>query len=241
MTIIYSNNMEIIPKYKKTISFPNVFENTEIQTVMVCDGLTYSNNAGSIVRQCSIFGCNNIFFCPLDKKRLHEIDSNLNDRPVKNISNSENVESVENAFHTYQLKNIYNDPKNGIRYTNSFKKSIKKFSVGHNDYVNIFYDIPINDVIEQGLKNDFIIFRLENKNKNKLNNIFNTNLSSKKIMFIVGNECEGVSDYVMENSSIIDLYIPSKIPLDSLNVANVAIITCYERFRQINQSNIDSV
>lgn len=222
-----------INNHKEEKTIENIFIKDEYQTIMVCDGITYSNNAGSIVRQCSIFGCSNIIFCPLDIKRFDKINSNLNNRPINNDHPSNNE---DNAFHTYQLKNIHIDPIKGIRYNKSFKKSVKKFSINHQEYTNVYYDINIKDIVEEGLKNKFIIFRLENCNKT--NNIFYTDLSYKKIMFIVGNECEGISDYVMQNSNIKDLYIPSMIQLDSLNVANVSTVTCFERFRQINLKKI---
>ena len=126
-----------------------IIKDDKKQTILIGDGITYSNNAGSIVRQCSIFGCDTIFFCPLDEKRLKKIELNINNRPIKNIDESQNS---QNAFHNYQLKNIYYDSNSNIRYTKNFKKTIKKFSINHQTYVNIFYDIPINKIIEEGLK-----------------------------------------------------------------------------------------
>lgn len=207
----------------------NPFQNSNIkQTIVVCDGLTYGNNAGTIVRQCTIFGCDAIIFCPLDETRLNKIELDLNDKIIKNIG-----DKYQNNFHIYQLKNIYRDINNRIRYTKNFKKLVKKFSMNHCAHIKIFYDIPINKIIEEALKNNFQIFRLENKNKIK--SIFSTDLSFNKVMLIVGNESEGICDYIMENKNIQDLYIPSNINLDSLNVASSATIACFERFRQFSQ------
>lgn len=195
------------------------------QTIILGDGIAYGNNAGTIVRQCAIYGATSIIFSPLDKARLNQIDDRFDGREIKREPDGE-----KNNFKNYKL-NYFIEEREKIRYKTTFRKSIEQYSSHHTAFVNLFYDIPIETVIDMALKNGFSIFRLEN---NKSKSIFTTKLNMKKVVFILGNETVGIRQDIMQNPQIEDLYIPSAIRLDSINVSEVATTVCFERFRQMS-------
>ena len=171
------------------------------------------------------------FFCPIDEKRLDLIEKKnsilINQEDHQFIANNDNKEIF---FKNNRIKNIIKDKFGNIKYTENFKKSIEYFSVGNNNQTEIIYNVQINEIVDQALINNFKIFRMENFDK--INSIYSVDLKSHKIIFKVGNESEGISEYVKNHSKINELYIPSEKNVDSFNVACIASLVCCERNRQ---------
>lgn len=47
----------------QNISKLDFLQSKNKHTIIVCDGILYGNNVGTIVRQCALLGCDNIIFC----------------------------------------------------------------------------------------------------------------------------------------------------------------------------------
>lgn len=192
----------------------SIFENDEIQTVVLCDGINYPNNVATIVRNGSILGLTSLFVCPISKQLYLKIHK------------EENKEYSENYLKSFKIQN------GNCIYTNKFIKSVSKYSVQHHTCLNIFYNYQPLDIIDKALEKGFDIYMLENNVKG---DIINKNFSQKKVMFIVGNERFGVRESIIQlypDGKISPLFIPSCIDKTSMNVSNAATIAIYERNKQ---------
>jgi len=195
--------------------FLKLLKAKKTKTVVVADGITYPNNAGTIVRNGSILGSDMTVFCKLDKERFDKMP----EQSAKSVSEYEG----------------------DIIYNHDFRKNTIRFSMmkKHNEKFNVFFNFEIKDVMDAALENDYKIFMLENYEKA---DIYNIDMSQDKVMFIVGNEREGVSEIVQKyrkDGKISPVFIPSCLKgASSFNVANAATIAVYERNRQ-NRCEMD--
>lgn len=219
-----------------------------METILVCDGVSYCCNAGTLVRNAVLLGVKTIHFCPLDAKRFDIINQRLNNRPKNKEKKDEKKEEKEekekekeedddeeeiSPFNTFQLKNFAINPDGSIRYTKYFRTNLNKFSFKHDRLIEIKYNSDIQEIVNKALSDGYTIYKLENTGNPK-HSIYNAKLDQKKVMLIVGNETVGISYSILENQKIIPLYIPSQISaVDSYNVASAANIACYERSRYL--------
>jgi tRNA G18 (ribose-2'-O)-methylase SpoU len=148
-------------------------------TILLCDGIMYTPNAGNIVRNCGLLKTDLIIFC-----------------------NNE--------------------------YSNTFKKTLLHYSMNNPSKVETLFNLDITSIILSAIFNKYKIIVLETGGQS----IFNTDLSAEKILFIVGNEHNGVSRDVLQcvEKGFAEIVT---IPSGSLNVSFAATLAVYERMRQL--------
>lgn len=199
--------------------------NEGVKTVVLLDGLHNTANVATVVRNGTFLGATDIFICP--SKALDD-----------------EIISVKNFIK-------YKD-SNKVYYNTNFKQRVGKMSynLAHTrskQCVNIYYNFTSLDIIKIAEELGYIIFLLENDAtanivdylKDESKNLF----KKDKVLFIVGNEKEGVDKEIIiyisekikkEIPNFKFLYIPSCLEVinhnsNSYNVAQAANIAIYTR------------
>lgn len=207
------------PKLRKPIggagdydALDNLFKKDEHQTVVLGDGLNYPINAATIVRNGAILGLSTLILSPIPKK-------------VYTDTQEKNPEYAETFLSPFKIQ----DGK--CIYTNKFIKAVSKYSTQHQTCLNVMFNYEAEPVIDLALKHGFKIMMMENDVKG---DIFDKDMTVKKILFVVGNERYGVRESIrkMYPEKIEPLYIPSCIDRSSMNVSMAATIAIYERTKQ---------
>lgn len=178
-----------------------------MQTILICDGLYYPSNVGTIIRSATLMGVTEVVVCCIDRERLDHIHNTF----------SEEVQEKIDSFICSK----------DLRYTRRFKKNLTHYSKFYNEHIKVTFR-DFDEVITNLKNNDFTVFVLENKPEKAL---FDQDLTDEKVAIIVGNENIGVRSG-LENEEV--LFIPSmcKTIKNSYNVATAASIAIYERFKQ---------
>lgn len=208
-------NFNTLPKggndgYKQ---LENIMKNNDLQTIVLGDGINYPINAATIVRNGSILGLTTFILAPIPKDVYIE-------------TKKENPEYADAFLSPFKIQD------GNCIYTNKFIKAVEKYSTQHQDCLNLLYNCDPDIVIDLALKNGFTIFMMENDVKG---DIFDKDMTHKKILFVVGNERYGVRDSIRQlypAGKIQPLYIPSCLDRSSMNVAMAATIAIYERAKQ---------
>lgn len=217
------------PKYDS-----NLFEelkNDQPATYVIADNINFKANIGGIIRNGCIHGMTHLVLCPpsSDFMKSHSDYFDMtysSEEKEKKILSNDNAKECDKYDTLACINNKY-------IYSNKFLKSAKRVAMKHAKYVKIYPNYDIVEVIREGLRNGFEVFMLENKLKQS---IYEAKLTSKKVMFIVGNEKFGTRDdvrdlYVM--NVINGFSIPSSIDQTSLNVMCSTVLALYERQKQV--------
>ena len=184
----------------------------DIMTINIVDGITYGNNAGSIVRNSASFGIDFTIFCP----PKHTIDT--------------------------KCYTIYKDENEKIKYNKHFVKDMKRVSMCdiNKNHCNIIINYDIETIIQILEDLNYMIYIVENDyigpdlNINLLHQI---KLDFPKTAFIFGNEIMGVSSFIRTHKFkyvVKTLLINTLGKSSSLNVSVATGIILHKRASDIS-------
>ena len=183
-------------------------------SIIICDGLTYGINAGSILRDANAFGFDAVFYCP------PLIDEHVKVNLIDTIKNN-------------KLSHLYiNNGK--LTYNNSFTHDTLRYSMITDNGLNckLYFNYDIGDIIDMLISMDYNVHILENDNCDL--KLHDTRLSYDKYAFIVGNETIGISKYLrnryLNEQSKIQLLSIETRNCSSLNVSHATSITMHKRY-----------